>query len=101
MKETVWWMLVILGSAAVVYDVAWYAGSSPAFNEAPMRDRDIVELFVDFDHYGNTATERFSMRMSVSIGIESGISASEPATPSGMYSCGRRRPLAKSEHSFR
>ena len=75
--------LVILGSAALVYEVAWYAGSSPAFNEAPMRDRDIVELLVDFDHYGNTATERFSMRMSVSIGIESGISASEPATPSG------------------
>jgi len=54
-----------IGHAALVYDVAWYAGSSPAFNEAPMRDRDIVELFVDFDHYGNTATERFSMRMSV------------------------------------
>ena len=62
--------LVILGSAALVYDVAWYAGSSPALNEAPMRDRDIVELLVDFDHYGNTATERFSMRTSVSIGIE-------------------------------
>src|SRR5258708_7033858 len=29
MKETAWWMLVILGSAALVYDVAWYAGSSP------------------------------------------------------------------------
>src|SRR3979490_1902125 len=72
-----------IGHAGLVYDVAWYAGSSPAFNEAPMRDRDIVELFVDFDHYGNTATERFSMRMSVSIGIESGISAREPATPSG------------------
>lgn len=27
------------------------------------RDRDIVERLVDFDHYGNTATERFSMRM--------------------------------------
>jgi hypothetical protein len=39
-----------IGHAALVYDVAWYAGSSPAFNEAPMRDRDIVELFVDFDH---------------------------------------------------
>src|SRR3981081_2206159 len=75
--------LVILGSAALVYEVAWYAGSSPAFNEAPMRDRDIVELFVDFDHYGNTATERFSMSMSVSIGIDSGIRDSEPATPSG------------------
>jgi hypothetical protein len=24
MKETVWWMLVILGSAALVFDVAWY-----------------------------------------------------------------------------
>jgi hypothetical protein len=57
--------LVILGSAALVYEVAWYAGSSPAFNEAPMRDRDIVELLVDFDHYGNTASEHFSMRMSV------------------------------------
>ena len=52
-------MLVILGSAALVYDVASYAGSSPAFNEAPMRDRDIVELLVDFDHYGNSAAERF------------------------------------------
>jgi hypothetical protein len=29
-----------------------------------------VELLVDFDHYRNTATERFSMRMFVSIGIE-------------------------------
>jgi hypothetical protein len=29
-----------------------------------------VELLVDFDHYRNTATERFNMRMSVSIGIE-------------------------------
>ena len=29
-----------------------------------MGDRDIVELLVDFDHYGNTATEHFSMRMS-------------------------------------
>jgi cystathionine beta-lyase/cystathionine gamma-synthase len=29
-----------------------------------------VKLPVDFDHYGNTATERFSMRTSVSIGIE-------------------------------
>jgi hypothetical protein len=29
-----------------------------------MGDRDIVEFLVDFDHYGNTATERFSMRMS-------------------------------------
>ena len=25
MKETAWWMLVIL-SAALVYDVAWYGG---------------------------------------------------------------------------
>jgi hypothetical protein len=24
MKETAWWMFVILGSAALVYDVAWY-----------------------------------------------------------------------------
>jgi hypothetical protein len=29
MKETAWWMLVILGSAALVYDVRWYAGLSP------------------------------------------------------------------------
>jgi hypothetical protein len=35
-----------------------------------MRDRDIGELLVDFDHYGNSAAERFSIRMSVSIGIE-------------------------------
>jgi hypothetical protein len=33
------------------------AGSSPAFNEAP--------ILVDFDHYGNTATERFSMSMPI------------------------------------
>ena len=26
MKETAWWMLVILASAALVYDVAWYGG---------------------------------------------------------------------------
>jgi hypothetical protein len=26
MKETAWWMFVILGSAAFVYDVAWYGG---------------------------------------------------------------------------
>jgi hypothetical protein len=26
MKETAWWMLVILGSAALVDDVAWYGG---------------------------------------------------------------------------
>jgi hypothetical protein len=26
MKETSWWMLVILGSAAFFYDVAWYGG---------------------------------------------------------------------------
>ena len=26
MKETAWWMLVILGSAALFYDVAWYGG---------------------------------------------------------------------------
>jgi hypothetical protein len=24
MKETVWWMLVILGGAALVFDVTWY-----------------------------------------------------------------------------
>jgi hypothetical protein len=29
MKETARWMLVILGSAALVYDVGWYAGLSP------------------------------------------------------------------------
>jgi hypothetical protein len=92
MKETAWWMLVILGSAALVYDVAWYAGSSPAFNEAPMRDGDIAELLVDFDHYGNTATERFSIRMSVSIGIESldyssVEAASEPQTAATGFKC--------------
>jgi hypothetical protein len=26
MKETAWWILVILGSAALVFDVAWYGG---------------------------------------------------------------------------
>jgi hypothetical protein len=26
MKQTAWWMLVILGSAALVFDVVWYGG---------------------------------------------------------------------------
>jgi hypothetical protein len=25
-KETAWWILVILGGAALVFDVAWYGG---------------------------------------------------------------------------
>jgi hypothetical protein len=25
-KETVWWMLVILGVAAFAYDLVWYSG---------------------------------------------------------------------------
>jgi hypothetical protein len=28
-KETVWWMLVILGVAAFAYDVVWYGGIVP------------------------------------------------------------------------
>jgi hypothetical protein len=26
MKETAWWMLVILGGAAFAYDLVWYGG---------------------------------------------------------------------------
>jgi hypothetical protein len=32
--------------------------------------RDILERLADFDHYGNTATERFEMRMQAYIEIK-------------------------------
>lgn len=32
--------------------------------------RDIVERLGDFDHYGNTATERFQMRMEALVEIK-------------------------------
>ncbi len=50
-----------------------------------------MELLVDFDHYRNTATERFSVRMSVSIGIEH---------PSDLIadSAGFKRGIANKQH---